>query len=310
MLVVFICLSYYSSGLPNYKMERVDSVNVASVDDLIELGETIHNDKLYLTSDISISDNEFKIGSDENPFSGVFDGRGRTVYLRYSDADENTSLFGGISSKAIIRNINFVYENDIDVQGETFGGIAKINDGTIENCSVSFGSLKLNQSGMFSPFVTINRGEISHILIKGAVVGAANDARTAQEEQAAKMEEEKTLFGYACVYNYGKVEGVIVYAEFSGFKSVAEENVLKGLNRNFGISGIRVGDVQQGTTAKCALIKNETTYTAGDSENIAVYQNDSEVTVHEYIFITLDFDNRNWRLVGNKLSLIIQGEKK
>ena len=64
------------------------------------------------------------VGSDERPFEGVFDGRNYKLNARSAQAD--IYPFNAVGKNGVVRNI----------QKNTSAGIAKTNDGLIENCNV------------------------------------------------------------------------------------------------------------------------------------------------------------------------------
>ena len=83
------------------------------------------------------------IGGNSDPygemysFEGIFDGNGKTISnLTYVNANNrNVGLFYAISAHGVVKNLHLT---DANLHGKTYvGGIASINYGTIEGCSVT-----------------------------------------------------------------------------------------------------------------------------------------------------------------------------
>ena len=278
-----------------YQTEKSSVMYVYDISDISTLDESVYNDRIYLAKDIVITDPNFRIGSEAVPFEGVFDGQGHTVTFAYSEATSQTSLFGYLSPNAVVRNVNFVFDT-ITVSGTTFGGIARINDGKVENCKLVYNSLVLTDSGMFSPFVTINRGTISSVVISGELKGNVDASK-----------ENEIFFGNVCVYNSGTLKSAIVTANYSDIKCTDELNILKGAAKNLGISSVRYNDVENGTTERVAAILPKGQFTT-DKTSVVEFTNAQSVFYNEKIFDALDFNNNYWKIEEQDLTLIMTGE--
>lgn len=298
---IFFCLIAFVIGYSigsqkiGYQTEKTASVFISSVKDISSLGESVYNDQLYLTQDITISDPNFKIGTEEFPFKGVFDGQGHTIHFTFTNASGVTSLFDYLAPEAIVRNVNFVFDA-FTVDGTSFGGIAKINDGTIENCKLTYGSLEISDSGMFSPFVTINRGRISNVVVSGELKGNVPEEK-----------ESGIFFGNVCVYNSGTLSGAIVTASYTNLKCTDELNILKGLSKNLGISSIRYSDIENGSTDRVVAMLASEQFTSDKISDIE-FANADAIFYNEKIFDMLDFNNKYWKIENQDLNLIITGE--
>lgn len=116
-------------------------IAINSAEDFIELSkhcktDSYSKDKIFsLNSDIDLIDIDF----DPIPiFTGVFRGNGYTISgIKYEGKSSNQGLFRIIEEGAVIENLNI--ETQMEVQGEqsTVGGLAAINKGTIDSCTVS-----------------------------------------------------------------------------------------------------------------------------------------------------------------------------
>lgn len=295
-LIAAVTGGIISSQKIGYYTEKSSSVYISSAMDLVSLGETIFNDHVYLTKDITIDDPNQRIGTDELPFEGVFDGQGHTIHFTFGGTTGDTSFFKYIAPGAVVRNVNFVFD-DISVEGTSFGGIAKINDGTIENCKLVYNRLKISEEGMFSPLVTINCGNISNVVVSGELIG-----------NVSKEVENKVFFGNVCVYNAGTVSGAIVSAKYSGIQCTDATNVFKGTSKNNGISAVRYHDIDGGQTQRVVAIIPDGQYTVDKKSGTEFAKADS-VYSSEKVFNVLDFNNQYWRIDGQDLILMVIGER-
>lgn len=282
------------SSNSNHRLEEATEINLSSGADISLRGESMYNDTIKLTKDITITDANATIGSSKYPFRGVFDGQGHTVYLSYSNANADTSLFNYLSPEAVVKNVTFVYRS-VSIDGNTFGGIAKINDGTIENCKVVFDNMVVTDEGLFSPLVVMNRGTISNVLVKGHVRGSVGSS-----------DEDKILYGNVCVYNTGVLSGVIADAQYSGFMCTDETGYREGTTHNVGISAIRCSDIEGGKTQNAVGIVAAGSVTSDMFREIEFSDRDS-VYNYDKIFKELDFDYTVWEVDAANGDLILLG---
>ena len=289
--VILLALYLNSTNKNPYDFAKVDTHNIRSSEEILEIGNGIYNDIINLKEDIYINDASYRIGSEEFPFDGVFNGNGHTVYFSYDTATSETSLFSYLSKNAVVKNTNFVFTN-IQINDSSFGGIAKINDGTIKDCTVTFDKLEIKSSGVFSPLVTINRGEVTNVLIKTLI-----------SKNSELLVEKDVFFGNACVYNGGRISGIIVISNYEGWESTNELNILKGLRKNYAISAISYSIIENGNQNKCVALVEHGTYTSDKVSDVVFNLSTMEVFQEDYIFHTLDFSNISWELTGGILTL-------
>lgn len=280
-----------------FQTERSSSVYISSASQISSLGKSLYNDRIYLTGDITVDDANLRIGTDEFPFEGVFDGQGYTIHLTYKSVSDGTSLFGYISPAAVVRNVNFVFD-DIVVEGSTFGGIAKINDGVIENCTLTYNTMEISGGGMFSPLVTINRGRLSHVVVSGKLVGKMSEEN-----------ERDVFFGNVCVYNLGSLKSAIAHADFAELNCTDELNILKGLSKNIGISALRYSDSEGGTTVSAFAILPDGQITTDKKTSKIEFSSVENIYTADHIFNVMDFNNKYWSLDNFNLSLTVGGKK-
>lgn len=115
----------------NKKADYEENENVGTITDFSKKVNdgTFNYEKVYLSEDVSIeSDDWIAIGTNTNKFSSEFEGNNKTIYIKV----ENESNDGGIFEYNAGKISNLKVDGEIKLK--TVGGIAKINEGTIENC--------------------------------------------------------------------------------------------------------------------------------------------------------------------------------
>lgn len=293
LCIMMILLALYLNSIQKkpYDVVKVETHNIHSAEEILEIGNGVYNDVIILQEDIYIDNASYRIGSDEFPFDGVFNGNGHSVYLSYELATAETSLFSYLSKNAVVKNTNFVFSN-IQISDSSFGGIAKINDGTIKDCTVSLDSLYISSSGVFSPLITINRGNISNVFIRALV-----------SKNSELVVEKDVFYGNVCVYNGGHISGAIAISQYEGWESTNELNILKGLSKNYAISAISYSSLESGNQDKCVALVEQGTYTSDKASDVVFNLSSVEVFQEEYIFHTLDFSNQSWEVTNGILKL-------
>ena len=130
------------------KGESNDPYLISTADELNSIG---HNPRLMdahfrLINDIDLAGVDFFIiGSEIFPFSGVFDGNGRTISnfnhtIKYVDF---VGLFGYVKGqKAAIRNLGLINPNINLAIGDVGSLAGYLGDGNISNCYIDGGSVK------------------------------------------------------------------------------------------------------------------------------------------------------------------------
>lgn len=139
---------YYDEG--HFGASEADAYIIDSISDLVTLRNRVNSgtepEGLYYKLTVNPNLTEYTdwvpIGTD-NDFKGHFDGDGHTVSLNVTNRGGNTAgLFGTISTS----NEDYAVKNLTvtgTVYGQYVGGIAvTLNSGTIENCTVTSGTLE------------------------------------------------------------------------------------------------------------------------------------------------------------------------
>ena len=163
-----------------------EEYEIASADDLKAYAELVNggadtsDDVVTVTADIDLDDVEwtpigkvvrdgsgYKAGS--YPFAGEFDGGDfeiKGLFISEGAEDDGIGLFGGITTGAVIKNVNLV---DVEIETpdcRTTGGLVGIiAGGTVEDCTVS-GSVSAKCAG----------GLVGRILADGTVENCTNKA--------------------------------------------------------------------------------------------------------------------------------------
>lgn len=118
---------------------------IKTYDDLVKLSELIISDydvygeqNYILTNNIKASDDSEwtqGIGSveDNKPFNGTFNGKGYCIVGLNVNSPKYGGLFEIIGEKGKVKDL-FVYDCDFKASSGTSGGIAAINNGTIDHC--------------------------------------------------------------------------------------------------------------------------------------------------------------------------------
>jgi len=131
---------------------------------------------------VTLTSDWVSIGTDAEPFTGGFDGRGFEIRrLTVNSSSANQGMFAVIGTDGEIRNVVLI---NADINGgDNTGGIAGINRGIVENSSVTFG---LNTSGVITGSTGIdgnnrvggivgkNEGIIRNCYFTGSVSGISN----------------------------------------------------------------------------------------------------------------------------------------
>lgn len=105
-------------------------------------GQSYSGIEFILGTDITITaaDEYIPIGTIENPFCGIFDGKSLNVHIQggISTADNTMGLFGCIGEGGVVKQIQVTIDSDIGSEDEIYGGaIAAYNYGTIGQDSSS-----------------------------------------------------------------------------------------------------------------------------------------------------------------------------
>lgn len=282
-----------------YSLEKVQTVQIDNAEQLKTLGETIFNNNVELISDIHITDKDFRLGTNDRPFTGKFNGNGHRITMDYGKVGNGQSLFGCIAENGVIENVAFDFGN-VEVNGSTFAGVAQINYGVIRNCSIHVEQLVVSQSGisqgdmsdlvdgMFSPLVNINGGTICNVVVSCNFVA-----------QGGGIKEERITFGGVCSYNYKTCKNNVLNMDFNGFACTVEFDVLTGKVINTGIAAMCAANVEKGELGNFALRIKDGVYSLDKTNAIVVAEKLSAVFNDSVVFTKLEFDHDYWQFTSN-----------
>ncbi|MGN0813402.1 MAG: hypothetical protein ACI4MQ_07840 [Candidatus Coproplasma sp.] len=290
-----LCLGFLKSQSEDlfFNLEYPQKVGISNFQELTALGETVYNNEIVLTDDIHINEKDFRIGTTQRPFAGTFDGKGHTIYIDYTSVDQSTSIFGCISALGLVKNTNFVFGN-ITVDDNTYGGIAKINYGTVQDCTVECSDMKIkNGKGIYSPCVTINNGTISNVIVYCTLTS-----------QNFNADESAILFGGVCTFNYGTVKNCISISAYNRISCTQEFNILTGQTTNVGVGSVYAVNTSGATITNSVTVLQDGVYTSDKSSGIKVVGSISEIANPNTFFFELDFSNTVWIIQSGKLMLI------
>ena len=124
--------------------QKLTSYMVTTSKQLMDWAEEVRNGNrsldCTLAADITLTEPWTPVGTDyQNPYTGTFDGNNHTIRgLTVTGSNEYAGLFGYIGSGGTVKNVKLEdVQITSDHQYANVGGVAGINNGTIENCSVS-----------------------------------------------------------------------------------------------------------------------------------------------------------------------------
>ena len=126
-------IEYASEGIYITEIEEISTAEeFREISQKVSEGTSFEGTLIKLTSDINLEGEDWTpIGNEENPFKGVFDGKGyKITNLTINTESEYQGLFG--YNAGTIQNVGI--ESGTLTVGPESGGIAGCNTGTIENC--------------------------------------------------------------------------------------------------------------------------------------------------------------------------------
>ena len=173
-----------------------DFVEITTLEELLAISKNAGNgslEKTYiLKANIDLSGVAWEpIGTEQNPFTGVFIGGGFTI--------KNVPLF---ASDATL----------------TYGGLFGYNSGVISELTIEYNNYPVicqNRSITFGSIAAFNSGTINRCTVKGSVdFGFLAKAQVDEPGAAASATQSVTL-GLACGVNDGYIVGCVISASYS-----------------------------------------------------------------------------------------------
>lgn len=149
--------------------------------------------RLEMTPDMSIFSPICSVG---DPFSGIFDGNGKTISgwnpVVLADETNCYGFFASVAAGAEISNLKFQNcsfsltkgENSVSSSNNGFGFVAGINSGSI--CDIALSSCSVSTEAGTTPLFVggvagVNNGTISDVTVTGGRLSAASDRNKTDE---------------------------------------------------------------------------------------------------------------------------------
>ena len=248
----------YSNGTQKYEFSTDDDGNliIKSYDDLVKLSKLM--DEKYnvygslnyvLTNNIEApagSQWTKGIGSESKPFNGTFDGQGYCIIGLKINNSKYASLFENIGENGCVKQL-LVIESSCSGNPEISGGIAAVNNGTIDHC---LSGINMDENSEYNSI--ISGQECGGVVGEnnGKIIGSRN-AAIVTGNQCGGIASVNTGSIYACANNaiigdagteiagglVGKNSGSIVDSYNSGAITGSSEKTtgsIAGLNDNKG----------------------------------------------------------------------------
>ncbi len=303
VLLVFSFGTAAFAAAPEGSGTKADPIVISTADELADLavlvngGESFAGKYIVLKNDITASKNFTPIGSKENPFSGSFDGNGKTIsgininrdyagLFGYADGAnicgitvEGTFMASSFAGSITAYAVNTVIENCIcnaGVYADTYaGGIAGyIESGKIVSCSTSsqYGSVGGYEDATggiagFSGAVISNCENNAYTYGQknvGGIAGKSAGEIRYCSNLVAISASDANLGGIA-----GLAEGAISYCKNTEIVSADKS----GVNNAGGIVGV----LKNGSVTECMSVA-DITATGNFAGGIAGYSSDSVIS--------------------------------
>ncbi len=258
---------------------------IRTYDDLVKLSELIISDydvygsqNYILANNIKASDDSEwtqGIGSveDNKPFNGTFNGKGYCIVGLNVNSPKYGGLFEIIGEKGKVQDL-FVYDCDFKVSSDTSGGIAAINNGTIDHCisgiNLTSGIVHIN-SDITIDAVALNssiKGELS-----GGIAGENNGLITGSRNAAVVTGAQ---CGGVAAENNGKIYGCA-----NSVKIGASSSSVSG-----GLVGRNCGIIE--SSYNSGTVSGNSEKTTGSIAGINGYEGAENPTVKNVFYTTVN----------------------
>lgn len=258
---------------------------IRTYDDLVKLSELIRSDyEVYgsqnyiLANNIKASDDSEwtqGIGSveDNKPFNGTFNGKGYCIVGLNVNSPKYGGLFEIIGENGKVKDL-FVYDCDFKSSSDTSGGIAAINNGTIDHCisgiNLTSGIVHIN-SDITIDAVALNssiKGELS-----GGIAGENNGLITGSRNAAVVTGAQ---CGGIAAENNGKIYGCA-----NSVKIGASSSSVSG-----GLVGRNCGIIE--SSYNSGTVSGNSEKTTGSIAGINGYEGAENPTVKNVFYTTVN----------------------
>jgi hypothetical protein len=133
-------------------------------------GNDFSGKEITLSDSINLSGSSWTpIGHSSAPFRGTFNGNNRTIEgLSINSTQTEYGLFGNIDSIGKVQNLKLKIVN---INGSSnVGGVAGVNAGTVEKCTVTI-SGTISGNSNIGGIAGVNRGTVSECTVSGGNIG-------------------------------------------------------------------------------------------------------------------------------------------
>lgn len=258
---------------------------IKTYDDLVKLSQLVRSDydvygsqNYILANNIKASDDSEwtqGIGSieDNKPFNGTFNGKGYCIVGLNVNSPKYGGLFEIIGENGKVQDL-FVYDCDFKVSSDTSGGIAAINNGTIDHCisgiNLTSGIVHIN-SDITIDAVALNssiKGELS-----GGIAGENNGLITGSRNAAVVTGAQ---CGGIAAENNGKIYGCA-----NSVKIGASSSSVSG-----GLVGRNCGIIE--SSYNSGTVSGNSEKTTGSIAGINGYEGAENPTVKNVFYTTVN----------------------
>lgn len=212
--------SNFYSEKPEFELDEDGNFIIKTYDDLVKLSNLVRSDyDLYgkanyiLINNIKAPDDSTwtqGIGSaeDDKPFNGVFNGNGYCIIGLNVNSSEYGGLFEIIGRQGSVKDL-FVFDCDFNTSSKVSGGIAAVNNGTIDHCisgvnftsgTIYFKDREIKASALNSSIKGDIAGGIAGIS-SGLIKGCRNASIVSGKQCSAGIAGENTGEIFGCANN-------------------------------------------------------------------------------------------------------------
>jgi len=293
---------------------KITGTKIYNLNDLAKIKNNLSG-TYVLMNDINCNGLALKpIGTAENPFTGIFEGQGYSIYNYKLSVSQYNGLFG--YNAGTIRNLNIggfelILNNSTTSHPFYIGGLVGYNTGDIYSCSSEVGNINVKFTNQITDIyggllVGYNKGNIHDIIVLGYIntytyydlsgnnyVGGVTgyNAGTIKNGYvsctvSAEYAGDDSYAGIVAGYNSKNIANCIT-------RGTVYSNGYKGYSRNS-----MAGDIaaeSNGTINNCYTYENASITSAGN--NVKTFGTKMSLeTMNDYYFysLTLEWDTEVW----------------
>ena len=308
-IIVFFC--FVSVKLTGQIQINDEAGLKAIADDLA--GEYI------LVSDITLTESWTPIGDNENRFTGIIDGNGKSIHgLKFKDSSRNGAGFIGVAEGAVVKNLSIVGATIYG--GQSVGGVVGLSYAptTVENCYTSGvfsgwdhiggiigGSRQSDPVGEFSEVINCfsTAAVISTDHQAGGIVGAAVD-----------LVVQDTYFAGIATCPYNRTGGIVALLDLGTaqiYNSVVFSPYLKGNVTNRILGGFNDGTtpvlINNYSWENTEVYREGVLYFDGENDPDGVdgeHSTESRLKSTSFYTTELNWNNSIWNFEEGKLPVL------